>query len=124
MQAAAATAWCTWEDALISGETGGRPSARYADPRFRLGFARLVTHYFAHAAWLGDTQLLDGAADLAGIPAVLIHGEADLGSPPEAAWLLHRAWPGSQLVIVTAAGHTGLGEQASRALDRLAEPLG
>lgn len=53
----AARYWCDWEDALVSPQTGGRPSPRYADPCFRLGFARLVTHYFAHAAWLEEDQL-------------------------------------------------------------------
>jgi proline iminopeptidase len=119
---AAARSWCAWEDALISLETGGRSSSRYDDPRFRLGFARLVTHYFAHAAWLGPSQLIDGAADLAGIPAVLIHGQLDLGGPAEQAWLLHHAWPGSQLITVPAAGHTtgSLADHATRALDSFA----
>jgi proline iminopeptidase len=38
---------------------------------------------------------------------VLIHGRLDLGSPLDTAWRLHRAWPGSELVIVDDAGHTG-----------------
>ena len=68
---AAARAWCEWENALVAHETGGRADPRYDDPRFRLGFARLVTHYFSHAARLEDDQLLSGAARLAGVPGVL-----------------------------------------------------
>lgn len=118
----AARAWCDWEDAVASIETGGTPDPRYDDPRFRLGFARLVTHYFAHAAWLDEDQLLDGAARLAGIPAVLVHGQLDLGSPVEAAWLLHRAWPGSQLTVLPASGHSSsdLTDSAVHALDHFA----
>jgi proline iminopeptidase len=118
----AARAWCAWEDALASIESGGRPDPRYEDPRFRLGFARLVTHYFAHAAWLDDEQLLDGARRLGRVPAVLIHGQLDLGSPPEAAWLLHEAWPGSQLTVLPASGHStaDLTDSAVRALDHFA----
>lgn len=37
----AARDWCAWEDALVP-TTGA--SARYRDPWFRAGFARLVTH--------------------------------------------------------------------------------
>ncbi len=103
---AAARAWCDWEDALIAHETGGARSAGYDDPRFRVGFARLVTHYFSHAAWLGEDQLLSGAEHIAAIPGVLIHGALDIAGPLDAAWRLHRAWPGSELIIIDAAGHT------------------
>jgi proline iminopeptidase len=41
------------------------------------------------------------------IPAVLIHGRRDIGSPPHTAWKLHRAWPASRLVIVEEDGHGG-----------------
>ena len=76
--------------------------------------------------WLGETELLDGAAALADVPAVFIHGQLDLGAPLEPAWLLHQAWPGSELVTVPAAGHTtaSLADHASRALDHFAATTG
>jgi proline iminopeptidase len=40
----AAKEWCEWEAAHMG------PSDRYDDPDFRLCFARLVTHYWRHAA--------------------------------------------------------------------------
>ena len=118
----AARAWCDWEEAIVSAESGGRPNPRYDDPRFRLGFARVVTHYFSHAAWLADDELLAGAGRLAGIPGVLIHGQLDVSGPPRTAWLLARAWPGSELVIVPAAGHTSdaLGDRVVVATDAFA----
>jgi len=118
----AARDWCAWEQAVVAPEGDGTPDARYADPRFRLGFARLVTHVFAHAAWLGEDALLRGAAGLAGIPGLLVHGRHDLGAPPHAAWDLARAWPGSELVVVEGAGHLagGLAEHVVAATDRLA----
>ena len=70
-------------------------------------FARLVTHYFHHAAGLGDEQLLDGAPRLAGIPGVLIHGRLDISGPADVPWLLARAWPGAELHLVPEAGHRG-----------------
>lgn len=44
-----------------------------------MSFARLCAHYFSHAAWLEEDQLLRGVGRLAGIPGVLIHGRLDLG---------------------------------------------
>jgi proline iminopeptidase len=73
----------------------------------RLAFVRICTHYFSHGAWLEDDELLRNANRLAGIPGVLVHGKLDLGSPLRTAWELHRAWRGSELVVVDDAGHTG-----------------
>ena len=102
----AARDWCDWEAAIVSVESGGRPNPRYDDPDFRLGFARLVTHYFSHAAWLAEDELLAHADRLAGIPGVLIHGQLDVCGPLRTAWQLAQSWPGSELVVVDAAGHT------------------
>lgn len=104
----AARAWCAWEDTHVSLATGFRPSARYEDPVFRACFARLVTHYWAHAAWRAEGELLRGAAGLGAIPAVLVHGRLDVSSPLDTAWALARAWPGSELVVAEAAGHSGV----------------
>jgi proline iminopeptidase len=118
----AARRWCDWEEAIVSVESGGHPNPRYDDPSFRLGFARLVTHYFSHAAWLADDQLLAGADRLAGIPGVLVHGRLDLGAPLRTAWQLARAWPGSELVILDTAGHTSaaIGDRVVVATDAFA----
>jgi proline iminopeptidase len=106
VRAKAAQDWCDWEDAVISLEEGWRPSPRFADPDFRMAFARLCAHYFSHAAWLEDGELLRNADRLAGIPGVLIHGHFDIGGPPDVPWLLAQAWPAAQLHLVRA-GHMG-----------------
>ncbi|HEV2013790.1 MAG TPA: prolyl aminopeptidase [Candidatus Dormibacteraeota bacterium] len=105
----AARDWCLWEDAHVAVHPDSRPNSRYEDPRFRMAFARLVTHYWHHAAWLEDGRLLREARQLAGIPSVLIHGRIDLSSPIDIPWQLAQSWPGSELVIVEEAGH-GTGE--------------
>ena len=114
----AATDWCAWEDAVLSGEPGDakniyseRPSAA------RLAFVRICAHYFAHGAWLAEGALLRDAGRLAGIPGVLIHGRLDLGGPLHTAWDLHRAWPGAELVVVENAGHVGSAEMRAHVLD-------
>ncbi|MGP9709013.1 alpha/beta fold hydrolase [Brachybacterium sp. AOP24-D1-21] len=118
----AARAWMTWEDAHI-GIGGGGPSTAHAgaghEPmtEYERGFARLVAHYWAHDGFVADwavpwggepgSGLLGGMARLAGIPGVLIHGRRDVSGPALTAWELHRAWPGSELIIVEDEGHGG-----------------
>jgi proline iminopeptidase len=120
----AARAWCDWEDALVAVNTNAPPDPRYADAQFRLGFARIVTHYFSHGAWLEEGALLEGIERLHGIPAVLVHGRFDLGSPLEHAWRVARAWAGSELVVVATAGHStgdpGMADAVLAATDRFA----
>ena len=103
----AAREWCAWEDAHVSLAPGHTPNERFDDREFRLGFARLVTHYWRHAAFLPDDQLLRNAATLNGIPGILIHGRYDVSSPLEIAWRLSRDWSTSQLQIIGDEGHGG-----------------
>ena len=103
----AARAWCAWEDTHVSLVPGHQHNPRFDDPEFRLRFARLVTHYWRHAAFLEDNQLLRDAAGLAGIPGVLIHGRYDVSSPLETAWVLSRNWTTSRLQVIDDTGHGG-----------------
>ena len=99
----AARNWCNWEEAIVP--TSPRPSPRFADPRFRLAFARIVTHYWSRGCWLEEGQVLRDAGRLAGIPGVIVQGTLDLGNLLGTPWDLVRAWPGSELVLVDDAGH-------------------
>ena len=104
IEAEAASAWCLWEEAVIRVDPRAEPTGRFADPAFRLGFARVVTHYFRRLAWL-DPPLLDRAPELAGLPVTMINSRFDLSSPLETAWRLHRAILGSELVVVPGSLH-------------------
>jgi proline iminopeptidase len=119
----AARDWCRWEDTHVAVTANQTPDPRYDDPAFRMVFARLVTHYWRHAAWLPDGALLRGVAALGGIPAVLVTGRMDVSGPPDVAWRLARAWPGAELVIVDDAGHgrgyPGMREALLAAVDRV-----
>jgi proline iminopeptidase len=120
----AAKNWCLWEDSHVAIHPGHRPDPRYDDPRFRMVFARLVTHYWRHAAWLDDGILLREAGKLAGIPGVLVHGRLDVSGPADIAWHLAQAWPDAELHLIDDAGHgsghPGMSETIVAALDRLA----
>lgn len=103
----AAREWCAWEDTHVSLVPGYSHDPRYDDAEFRLRFARLVTHYWRHAAFLAGDQLLRDAPVLDGIPGVLIHGRYDVSGPLETAWRLSRSWATSRLHVIDDAGHGG-----------------
>ena len=120
---AAAVAWCRWEDAHVATATNAQPNPRYDDARFRLGFARQVTHCWRNNSWLAPDEIVDHAGRLAGIPGWLIHGRLDVSSPLDAPWRIHQAWPGSQLLVVDDEGHGG-SAMAKHWRDRLADQIG
>lgn len=103
----AARDWCAWEDTHVATFPGAEPDPRYADPVFRMVFARLVTHYWANAAFLEDGQLLRDLPRLHGIPGVLVHGRLDISGPLDIAWQVAKGWPDAELVVVGDAGHGG-----------------
>ena len=101
----AAAEWCAWEDHIAKAEAGDSGDPRYQDPRFRLAFARLVTHYWRHAAWLDDGSLLHDVHALRDVETFLIHARHDLSSPLDVPWQLARRWDASRLVVLDEAGH-------------------
>lgn len=118
----AARQWCAWEDTHISLSPGYQPNRRFEDGAFRLLFTRLVTHYWKHAAFLEDDQLIQNAPLLDGIPGILLHGRYDISSPLETGWKLHQRWRGSVLRVIDDAGHGGgtMHESIVEALNQIA----
>ena len=118
----AARDWCLWESATPHWPPETGLSRRFRDPRYAVGFARLVTHYVRNDFFLEDGVLLRGADVLADTPGVLITGRYDFQAPIGYAWTLQRAWPRAELVIVDEAGHTSDAVDAElvRATDRFA----
>jgi proline iminopeptidase len=112
--------WVTWEDSLVSADPAYRPEPPKAE--WAMAFARIVTHYFYHGAWLQEEQLLRNADKLAGIPGVMVQGRLDLGGPLVTAWELAQAWPAGERVIIQGAGHTvrddGMSEAVIAATNR------
>lgn len=101
----AAIAWCAWEDRLATLTGPVRPHPRSADPRLRLGFARLVTHYFGNHAFLADDAIVGRLGRLEGIPTYLLRGRLDIASPLRSAYDVARGIPHATLDIVEADGH-------------------
>ena len=119
----AALEWCTWESATMLPPSRTGLAQRFRDPRYRMAFARIVTHYFAHAAWLEEGVLLREAGRLVGVPGVMVQGRLDLGAPLVTAWELSRVWP-AELIVVDDEGHApdtpGMVHELIRASDRFA----
>jgi proline iminopeptidase len=77
----------------------------FEDPRFRLTYARLVTHYASHYCFVEDGAVLRGAAGFGDLPGAICHGRFDFAAPFGNAWALHRAWPNASLTVIDDAGH-------------------
>lgn len=116
---AAASAWCKWEDRLGTLSGPVQPSARWLNPRLRLGFARLVTHYFGNHAFLEEDAITGRLERLRCVPAYFLRGRLDIASPLRSAYDVAKQLPLATLEIVEADAH-GAGDDT---LDRLVKVL-
>ncbi|GGF00693.1 prolyl aminopeptidase [Mycetocola zhadangensis] len=107
VRAAAAQAWCDWEDVHVSLDPSSKPDPRYENPQTRLLLATLVIHYWKHSAFLDGPGILGAMERIEDIPAMLVHGRLDVSSTLSVPWDLHKAWPASRLTIVDDEGHYG-----------------
>lgn len=106
LRLSAAVEWSRWEAStsrlLLDRELVDRCSL----PEFSEAFARIEAHYFYHAGFFErDGYLLEQVPKMAHLPCVIVQGRYDVVCPAKTAYELHRAWPGSELVIVPDAGH-------------------
>jgi len=89
-----------------------------------MAFARIVTHYVRHNAWLEDGRLLRHADSLLDIPGIMVNGRFDFQAPIGNAWELSRVWPHAKLVVVDNAGHAanhpGITQELVRAANQFA----
>ena len=124
VRARAAHAWCLWESATPDWPPQQGLAPRFRDPGYALAFARIVTHYVVHDAWLGDGIVMREIGRLRSVPGVLINGRYDLQAPLATAWEVNRRWPRSELVVIGDAGHSAsnarLTEAIVNATDRFA----
>jgi proline iminopeptidase len=105
-QIEAAKAWSTWEGETITLLPEPETSGKFGEDNYALAFARIENHYFVHAGWLEEGQLLRDAVKLKDIPGVIVHGRYDMPCPAKYAWALHKAWPRAEFFLVEGAGHS------------------
>lgn len=106
MQLTCARAWSRWEGATVTMVPSTQRANAFARDEYALAFSRIEAHYFINGGFMEeDGQLLRDVGRIADIPGVIVQGRYDVVTPPISAWLLHNAWPRSQLVIAPDAGH-------------------
>lgn len=119
-----AKAWSIWEGETITLLPEPETSDAFLNPDYALAFARIENHYFTHAGWLEEGQLLRDASKLADIPGTIVHGRYDMPCPMRYAWLLHKAWPKADFHMIEGAGHAfsepGIRDRLMRATDMYA----
>jgi len=120
IHAPAAAAWCAWEDVHVATTADHEPNPRYLDARFRLGFSRLVTHYWSNAHFLDDDALFRDAHRLVDIPMQMVNGRMDISGPPDIPWRLAALLPKADLIILRDEGHGG-GSSMSAVIAEAAE---
>lgn len=104
---AATQEWALREDTHVSLASGAVVrDPRWEDPRFRLAYFRLTAHLWSHDAFC-QPPLLEQVDRFAHLPAVLVHGRADVSSPLVTAWRLAQRWPAARLVVLEGDGHGG-----------------
>lgn len=119
-----ALAWSQWEGQTITLLPEPSTSDTFGEEEFALAFARIENHFFVHAGWLEEGQLIRDAGKLKDIPGVIVHGRYDMPCPARYAWALHKAWPKADFHLIEGAGHAfsepGILDQLIRATDRFA----
>lgn len=121
---AAAKAWSTWEGGVITLLPDPQLDNDFAQDAFAEAFARIECHFFVHAGWLEEGQLIRDAHRLSEIPGVIVHGRYDMPCPAKYAWALHKAWPQAEFHLIEGAGHAysepGILDRLIRATDKFA----
>jgi proline iminopeptidase len=124
VKAECARAWSTWEGETITLLPEPETSGRFGEEDYAIPFARIENHYFVHAGWLEEGQLIRDAGKLKGIPGTIVHGRYDMPCPLRYAWELSRAWPDAEFHLIEGAGHAysepGILDRLIRATDRFA----
>lgn len=104
----AARAWARYESRCSTlyptdVTVGGKGFDAYA-----VSLARLEAYYFDNHCFFQPGELMSRLDAIRHLPAVIVQGRYDIVCPIHTAHTLHLAWPGSDLVVVPDAGHSGM----------------
>ena len=124
VQLEAARRWVLWEIAISQMAVKQKELGKIYESDFVLAGARISSHYFINHCFLEEGQLLNNVHRLNQIPGVIVQGRYDAVCPPESAWVLHKSWGSSELVMVPDAGHsafeTGIAKELIAATNKFA----
>jgi len=114
----ASVAWNNYESSIMrldpfTGQNNGPAaeltpeeveSAKIAD----VSRARVQIHYIRNLCFIDGEALLKETEKLSHIPTVIVQGRYDMVCPPETAWLLSKAMPHAEHIVVQDAGHSAM----------------
>lgn len=118
----AAMAWCLWEDRLSTLHGPVIPRRVAQEPLARLGFSRLVTHYFGNAAFQSDDAITNRLDRIAHIPAYFLRGRLDIASPLRSAYEIANKLPNASFDVLEADAH-GAGDDTFKRLVEILDGL-
>jgi proline iminopeptidase len=103
---AAARRWSVFEATLANLVPNATRLAEANVSQAAYAMARIEVHYFRNNRYEPDDLLLRRIDRICHLPATIVQGRYDLLCPPITATQLHRAWPGSRLMLIDDAGHS------------------
>jgi proline iminopeptidase len=103
---AAAKAWSRWEADCSTMHPNVRLVKHMTNPYRAMARSKIGLHYFSNHCFLEQNQIINRIEAIQAIPGIIVHGRYDMICPLESAFLLHEAWPVSQMFIVREAGHS------------------
>ena len=106
IRVSAARRWSVFEATLANLVPDPTRIAAANSEQVAYAMARIEVHYFRNNLYQPDDQLLRRVERIRHLPATIVQGRYDLLCPPITATQLHRAWPGSRLILVDDAGHS------------------
>ncbi|HSR01584.1 MAG TPA: prolyl aminopeptidase [Methylophilaceae bacterium] len=70
--------------------------------------ARVQIHYIRNHCFIDGESLLQATKSLDNIPTTIVQGRYDMVCPPKTSWLLSKAMPQAEYIIVQNAGHSAM----------------
>lgn len=104
----AAKAWSTWEGRTSTLKPNKDVVNSFGNLHTAVSLARIECHYFMNNSFLEPNQILNNAASIKDIPAMIIQGRYDVVCPMQSAWDLYQALPLAELDIIPDAGHSAM----------------
>ena len=117
----AAKHWAQWEGQCATLHPCKAVLDRFTNTHTAMSLSKIETHYFINNCFIEPNQILRDAFKLEGIPGIIVHGRYDMVCPLDNAYVLHQAWPGSELHVIRDAGHSAAEPGTTDALVNAAE---
>ena len=107
MRLEAAKAWSIWEASTSKLLPSNDSLHQFDNPKVAEAFARIECHYFKNGGFFeSDSWILENAATIQNLPAVIIQGRYDVVCPATSAWELYKKLPRADFHIIQDAGHS------------------